>query len=250
MKQLLKISMLLFIISIGYQSLNAQSKTMDVESFNKIILSPNIDLRLVEGNSESVKIQSSKISSDKITVEVKGKTLRIYLEDAKFSTKNRKEYRDNSKMSVPIYQGAVATILVTYKDLKKLSIRGEEEVVCESRLSAKKFVIKMYGEAELTMKEVNIGLLKTALFGENVLEIKRGVVQEQIYRTYGENEVKVQGLENETARFKSFGDNEFDVNTSEEIKLFAMGDSKVSYTGDAHFRKGLVLGDSKIRKMK
>jgi len=49
-----------------------------VEHFDEVIISPHIQVNLIEGNEESVKIESNKVSNEKLNIEVKSKTLRIY----------------------------------------------------------------------------------------------------------------------------------------------------------------------------
>ena len=76
-KVILPILLLLFVATFNVE---AQDKIHSVKSFDKIIVSPHIELNLVEGSEESVKIENAKVSEDKINIEVEGKTLRIYLD--------------------------------------------------------------------------------------------------------------------------------------------------------------------------
>ena len=57
--------------------------TTQVDHFNKVIVSPNIEVTFIEGDEEKVTIEKSTVSDDKINIQVHGKTLRIYLDDAK-----------------------------------------------------------------------------------------------------------------------------------------------------------------------
>src|ERR1700733_9443883 len=61
-----------------------------VRHFNKVIVSPHIQVTFVEGNEESVVIEKSSVPKEKINIEVNGKTLRIYLDGAKEVTRNEK----------------------------------------------------------------------------------------------------------------------------------------------------------------
>ena len=72
------------------QTTTAQDKTYEVEAFEKVIVSPHIEVTLMEGDEESVTINNAKVAMDKINVTVEGKTLRLYLDDARVVTKSEK----------------------------------------------------------------------------------------------------------------------------------------------------------------
>ena len=89
--KLFSVQIFLIVFTIlGIQRGNSQSETIKVETFNKIIISPHIQVVFVEGEEESVTVESITESMDKLNIEVKGKTLRIYLDDAKMVTKSEK----------------------------------------------------------------------------------------------------------------------------------------------------------------
>jgi len=248
MKQQFKIFTLCVACLFGFQLLQAQSKSISAEAFNKIIISPNINVKLVQAEEESVQIDRHSIPLEKIKVKVSGKTLRIFLEDAKFVTKSRKQRGENYKLSVPIYKGGEVTATIFYKDLKKLSIRGEEEVICESPIRRENFKVKMYGEAEFIAENLEVEKLKIALFGENYFEVKNGFARIQTLRTFGDNEVNVRRLNNKLAVVRGYGDNEFNVTTDNVIRFSSMGDASITYRGDADLQKMIVLGGTDVRK--
>ncbi|MEP6467781.1 MAG: DUF2807 domain-containing protein, partial [Parafilimonas sp.] len=121
------------LISFSLSQTFAQTKT-NVNHFNKVIISPHIQVTFVEGNEESVTIENSTVDKGKINIEVNGNTLRIYLDGAKEITKNKKVNDNGYEEKRSIYNGTVVTAIVTYKILNDLSVRGEETIVCESLL--------------------------------------------------------------------------------------------------------------------
>ena len=106
----------------------AQSKEISVEHFDKVIVSQHIEVNFVEGNNESVRIESISVSEDKLNVEVSGNTLRIYLDGSKTITKSEKSDEYDGKKS--IYDGTIVKATVTYKSLQALSLRGELDKFC------------------------------------------------------------------------------------------------------------------------
>ncbi|MGB7395589.1 MAG: DUF2807 domain-containing protein, partial [Pricia sp.] len=163
-RSILKIFKALFIL-LTIQTSFAQTKTVNVDAFDKVIVSPHIQVTFQEGNSESLEIESSTEPEEKINIEVNGKTLRIYLDGAKEVTKSEKVKENGYERNKSIYNGTVVVATVTYKNLEELSLRGEERIVCESPLQGKRFHLKIYGESQVYLNEVDFEDLKTTIYG-------------------------------------------------------------------------------------
>jgi hypothetical protein len=223
--------------------------TTAVEHFDKVIISPHIEVTFVEGNEEGVTVEKSAVDKEKINIEVNGKTLRVYLDGAKELTKNKKVYDDGYEQKQPIYKGTVVTATVTYKTMNDLSVRGEETQVCKSILQGDRFRLKIYGESHVILTEVNLVELQTTIYGESVLDIKSGSIDHQKYTTYGESKVNSLAVNSNTAKIVSYGESNFQLNTSKEIKITAIGEAKLEYKGNAVVNKGLHIGEMQIAKL-
>jgi hypothetical protein len=237
-------TLLLFAFKITF----AQTVT-PVSHFNKVIVSPHIEVTFIEGNEEKVIIENSTVSSDKINIKVNGKTLRIYLDDAKEVVKTETTYENGNKVKRPIYTGTVVSATVMYKTLNELSVRGEETFVCKSVLKGGKFRLKMYGESDVYLNEVNLAELKTTIYGESNLVIKAGSVKEQKFTAYGESTVNSLAIDNNTTKITVYGESNFQLNVSDEIKLTAYGEALVEYKGNPTITKGLHFGELRINKI-
>lgn len=234
---------LLFIETIFAQDVKA------VEQFNKVIISPHIQATLVEGTEEAVTIENNKVSGDKLNIEVSGKTLRIYLEDAKETTKYNIVYENGVKRRRPIYKGTIVIAKITYKTLDDISVRGEEILVCKSLLKGNGFNLKIYGESKIYLNEVNLKKLSTTIYGESILEIKSGTIQNQKYTAYGESKVNALAVANQVTKITAYGDSEFEINASEEIKFTSYGETSLAYKGNAKINKGLNIGEAEISRI-
>jgi hypothetical protein len=243
----LKYTLVLGLILMS-QVLLAQTKKT-VESFNKVIISPHIETTFVQGDEESVTILENTLTDDIVNIEVKGKTLRVYLEDAKETTKHEKVVKNGMKMNVPIYKGKVLTIKVTYKNIDNLSLRGEQITVCESLINVEKFDLKIYGESQVTFNEISIKDFDVDVYGESQLTIKKGKTENQHITAYGEGEINLVEVDNKISRLKAYGEAQFRVQASERIKFTAYGEAELYYTGNAEVNKGLSFGDSKINRI-
>ncbi|MEM6515501.1 MAG: head GIN domain-containing protein [Bacteroidota bacterium] len=227
------------------QQFHAQTK-IPVDDFKKVIISPHIETKFVQGDENSVTILSSTESEDKINIKVKGKTLRVYLDDAKEWTKGKKVKKENMKMKMPIYKGKVLTILVTYINLKSLSVRGEQRTLCESLIKGEKFKLNIYGESEVAFNDVELDKLDVDIFGESNFTILDGKIDFQKITVYGESKINLMAVENKASKLKAFGEAEFEVNVSERIKFTAYGEAILRHKGGAEVSKGLSIGDSEI----
>lgn len=230
------------------QIVKAQNKQI-VEPFNKVIISPHIETVFVQGEEESVTILENSLSDDKVNVEVNGGTLRVYLDDAKTTTKHEKVVKNGVKMNVPIYKGKVLTIKVTYKNIDNLSLRGEQRTICESLIDIEAFDLKIYGESQVTLNEVNINELDVDVYGESQLTIKKGSTNHQKITVYGEGDINVVEVKNKTAKLRALGEATFRVNTSKHIKFTAFGEAELYYKGNPEINKGFGVGASSINKI-
>lgn len=240
---------ILTVVILCICQLSFAQTTTNVKPFDKVIVSPHIQVTFVEGNEESVSIESNTVGSDKLNIEVKDKTLRIYLDGAKEITKNKKVYDNGYKERRSIYNGTIVKATVTYKTLRTLSVRGEETIVCSSNLTGKKFNLKIYGESHVILKEVNLGGLRTTIYGESYLDIKSGTITNQRYTTYGEGKINTLGINNNNARITAYGESDFSLNVSDAIKITAYGEAKLQYTGNPVITKGLHIGQMHIDKI-
>ena len=246
MKNLMKFLFLSATLSLTTLT-QAQELQKNLDSFNKIIVSPKINLVLQKGEQESIRIRYSNVSPDKINIEVSNNRLRIYLDDARIVEKHRKTHSENYSSNMSIYHDAIITAYVTYVELKVLDIRGEEEVTCDGMIDSEKFKLKAYGEADITLASVHTRKFKAVLYGENKLKIKNGQTRHQRYRLYGENKIDTQALSSETVSTTIYGEGRLSVNASDEIRINAFGEPRVNVSGNSHISRGIIIGRADIR---
>ena len=239
----------LTLITLILVQLSFGQSTTKVNNFTKVIVSPNIQVTFIEGSEEGVTIEKSTVSKDKIHIEVKDKTLRIYLDGQKDLPKNETIYTNGQKQKESLYKGTVVTATVRYKTLNDLSIRGEETQICKSNLTGKEFNLKIYGESKVILENVNLDELQATIYGQSTLEIKSGTIKEQRYIAYGESVVKCFSIDNSTTKITSYGQASFKINASKSIKITAYGDARLEYKGDAEINKGINIGNIQIKKI-
>lgn len=239
-----KIKSILILAAVILFANSYAQKTYTVESFDKIIVSPHIEVTIVQGNKESVEILSNSESDDKLNIEVNRGTLRIYLEGAKEFTKNEKKKDYNYRS--PIYQGTVVTARIVYNSISALSIRGEENFISEGILKAKDFNLNIYGASNIAFDEVQIDDLDTNLYGETEVVFKKGDVVDHKVVAYGEAFVNAMNITNQVTKVTSYGDAEFKLNVTDRLKVTSYGEPRVSYKGSPEIDRGISFGEARI----
>ena len=237
------------VFAIFVYSASLAQATIAVKHFNKVIISPHIQVTFVEGDNEGVTIDNSTVSNDKIIIEVKNNTLRIYLDGAKEIDKNQTTRENRYKQKHHIYNGTVVKATVTYKTMNVLSIRGDESQLCKSPIRGDKFTLRIYGESHVVLNEVNLGVLQTTVYGEGSLEIKSGVAKNQKYTSYGEGKINSLAVSGNTGQITAYGEANIRLNVSDEIKITSFGDSKLEYKGNPEISKGLNIGGTQISRI-
>jgi len=234
---------------LGIQHTEAQNKTYDVSSFDEVIISPHIEVIFERADTESVVIENIDVSMDKLNVEVKGNTLHIYLDDAKVYTKSEKVVYDDYKGKDAIYHGTVVSAKVYFKDLEEISLRGEETHKVKSVLKGEELTLKIYGESEVYLSEIDVEKFYTTMYGESYLEVKEGIAKRQRIISYGEGEINTFGVKNTSAKVTAYGEGKVKLNVTDELKVTAYGEASIHYKGSPMVNRGIVIGEANIHQI-
>lgn len=249
MKKSYSLILLAAIVLLGMQNTLAQEKTFTPGSFEQVIISPHIEVIFEKADEESVVIEDIDVSMDKLNVEVKGNTLHIYLDDAKVYTKSEKVKYDDYKGKHAIYDGTIVSAKVYYKDLEEISLRGEETHKVDSVLDGEELTLKIYGESEVYLTEIEVEEFFATIYGEAYLEVKSGTATRQKITSYGEGEINTFGVQNTKAKVVAYGEGRVKLKVSDELKVTAYGEAKIHYKGSPMLNKGLVLGEATIHQI-
>ncbi len=226
-----------------------QANIVNVDAFDKVIVSPHVQVVFQQGDSENVIIESSTVSEDKINIEVNGTTLRIYLDGARDVTKSEKTNENGYERRKSIYNGTVVKAIVTYRNLGELSLRGEEKIVCKSTLACDKFNLTIYGASQVYLHNVAVKKLKTTIYGESYLELKGGKIDRHKITAYGETRLNTLGAETHSAKITAYGESSYRVKVVDRLKITAYGEATVAYQGNPQINKGIIIGEATIQRI-
>ncbi len=238
-----KVTVLFLALGISLASFGQNSKEKDLNDFDRIILSPHINLVLTKGDKEHIRVEYDNVDLHDINVEVSGNTLRIFLENAKIVEKQEKYDYSYSRS---IYHDAKITAYVTFQDLEYLEIRGDQRVVVESPIRADQFRLRIYGENYVRLTNIQTEYFKASLYGENDLNIEEGKVEYQKYTMYGDNAVDVSRVRSLHSTAKVYGESEITLHAEHELQVTALGEGIIMYSGNPKVNRGLIIGEPKI----
>ena len=243
--QLRKLSVVAVLGMVMAISGKAQEIQQSLDSFERIVASPKINVVLARGEKEEIKVVYSNVSHDDINIRVTGNTLRVYLTGSKVTDKLKRHA--HGKRS--IYRDAVVTAYITYRTLEHLEIRGNQELTCNDEIESEKFRLKAYGENHITLASIKSDYLKTQLYGENNLRIKGGQVEYQKYKLYGENRIDTRGLRSYATSATIYGESKVRVNSQDALRVNAFGEADVAFLGNADVSKGWIFGRTNIHRI-
>ena len=218
-----------------------------VKHFTRVVASPRVNVVLSKGARESVRLVYHHVREDQINITVTGKTLRIYLDNA------RKYEKPQSGPSVSvdrksIYSEARVTAYVTYKELNMLEIRGNQQLFCEDPIESDAFTLRAYGENNIQFSFLKTPFFKAKLYGGNDLQIRKGRTLEQKYVSHGVNRVDTKGMRSDYIITSIFGEGSLRLNSAEEVRIDAFGDPEIYVDGGAHINRRLVIGKANIQQ--
>lgn len=219
-----------------------QELQQDLKHFTRVVASPRVSVILEKGNEESIRLVYNNVDAEKINVRVTGKTLRIFLDDARKVEKTARSNRGR----VGIYEGASVTAYVTYRELDMLEIRGNQEISCLDPIESEIFVLRAYGENEIRLASLKTGFFKAKLYGHNDLEVQKGRTLEQKYILYGENKIDTKGMRSDYIITSIFGEGSLSIHSAEEVRIDAFGEPRIFVDGGAHINRRLIFGKANI----
>lgn len=222
--------------------------TKDLRAFDKIVASPLIDVVLIKGEQESIRLEYQNVTPDKINIESKGKTLRLYLTDAKVVTSRKDGSWKEDTHWYTLYPGARIKAYVTYRQLRHVQIRGEQTLACANTIQGKKLKIKLFGQNKATLAGLEVDKLTVSLFGENRLDVAAGTADFQKYRAFGDNTVYAENLRGAKVHTSLFGETLLDLNASERLNVNAFGESTVLNNGAGNLHKKITIGENTVRR--
>ncbi|OAD45984.1 GIN domain-containing protein [Polaribacter atrinae] len=247
----MKFKFITFFLSLLFlnNNANAQETIPLSTNFNKIIVSPHIEAVFIKGTKASIVIEAISVPVKKFKYELNKGTLQVYLEGAKTYTKNKKRVTKNYEKKVPLYNNRVVSLIITYVDVDLFSIRGEEKITFQTPLNQNKCILRLYGKSEVTIPTIEVDNLDISIYGDSFLKMEKGNVNKQKIKAYGASKVMATEVLTRETKITAYGNGIFQLHASELIKVNSYGEATILYKGNGQLKKGIVIGESTIRKL-
>jgi hypothetical protein len=201
---------------------NGKSVTRDVpvSSFSALQASGVYELKLSQGNKESVKIEADENLQEYFNVHTEGNKLVIDMEKLK-----NKNLKHAGKMKV----------YVTFKSLKELELKTVGNVSCEEQLS--------FDDLDLNTKSVgnvdlNLNVKKLDLENKSVGNVKlSGKANEAVVKNTGVGSFQAGNFVVQTMNIENTGVGSAEVNAEKDLKVKDNFLGKVKNKGNANIRR-------------
>jgi hypothetical protein len=234
--------LLLLITTLGY----SQNIEKEVEPFSKILIGPGINIELIKSDVERIQLVSdSKLIHD-LKIEVEKGALKIYFDYKNFSFDDN-DSPSHSKYSLADtpYEHVKVYGKIYYTRLNSIDFRGENKLFCKENLKSEDFELKIYGESEVKLAEINALTLLVKTYGKNEIKLLGGHVDEMKITTHGENEISSTGLKCDELKITSFGESELEVFANKTLNVKVIGEGSIRYAGDPEVKE-FNLGEATI----
>ncbi len=232
------------ILILSFLSKDLLGQAEPIRDFDKVVLSPYIALELIQGDHADISFDIDGVDEEDVMYDVSGGTLRIYLEGAR--TFNRRSFDRNDGYMLDHYRNAEVTAYVTYRTLRKLIVKGDDDVNIRGTIDRPSFLMRVYGDCDVYVEDLRTEHFKAGLYGENKLNIERGDIGEQVYALFGDNRVNAVDVETGSIRTTSFGDNNIKVK-ARDFAITSFGDGEVALAEGTRVRRKFSLGDMNLR---
>lgn len=236
-------AILQFVINNAY----SQKFSKDLPPFTSIMVSNRINLVIQQGNNYNIKGIVENVKMEELVIKVEKGRLKVYLDKAKLSEKNKIDKSSGYKRKIGYYANNVkVNVVVTCNMVEKLEIRGEQEVTCEKLLDTDKFRLIVYGEPYLKFDYLSTEKLIARIHGESNVDIANGNIKFQSYLLFGENKINIKNVNNEKTKITSFGENNFSLSKNNIIKVTSMGEGIFMYGPGSKIERKVILGKNKF----
>lgn len=193
---------------------NIITENRTVDTFNQLDIGSAIEVKLVQGDSTSVKVEIDGNLQPYIEVYLKGSELHV-------------QYKDN----ISISSSQRAKVYVTARSLERIEVSGACKLTSEGVITSPgKFDIEIDGASEADMN-INAASLSLKMDGASMANIK-GETKDLNIHANGSCELKAFGLTAVNVDVKLDGASSAQVYPTTKLIADANGASKVFYKGD------------------
>ena len=217
----LKLALIVFVATLSYLPVNAQSRNVAVKSFNSIGVSSGIDLYLTQGNTETITIKGDNDLIKDVVVEQNGTAINI-------------KYKDGINWS-RLFHNQSIKVYASFKTLKSLAASGGSDVYTQNTLKTDLLSIAASGGSDLKLT-LTCADFKLSISGGSDADLK-GSAENMILNASGGSDVDAFAFVVNNAKVNVSGGSDANIYVNKALEAGASGGSDVNYKGNAVLKK-------------
>jgi len=229
-RTLLTVALLLFI-----NNSFAAIQDRHLSGFNAISLSAAYDVYIVQGTTESVKVEAPDDMIDHLVTEVQNGVLKIY-------NKN-----DHSWGSWNFSGHKKLVVYVTAKDINNIGVSGSGNVYFKNGITTNSLKVRVSGSGNVQGK-LTVKILETGISGSGDVKFV-GRADNATIGVSGSGDYTGRDLVTVSTAVRVSGSGDATVNASEKIDAVVSGSGDIRYTGTAKQISKSTHGSGDIHKM-
>ncbi len=220
-----------------------QTEQRSLKTYEKLVIHPYVDIELDQGDEPKAFVVAQNWDTEDVLIEQKGKELHIFLRGAKTNQLNKmgNHWKKYGKTQVKV--------ILTYQELKKISMRGDGELTCLGPIEQDRFSLTLMGDCKATFAHWEVNKLNASLMGDSDLDLGSGVARTQVWSIFGDCSLEASELKGKQCRIRSFGDSDIRVYSTQSLHYKIFGESRIAYRGNPVIKASLALGEKTLKKI-
>ncbi len=207
-----KLSLLILSAVITTGSLAQDTQTRSVGSFSGVKVAEGIDVYLIKGDKESVKVEVTGTDISNVITEVSGSYLKVHMRDG--------NYRDRVD----------AKVYVTYTKLDRLSASSAGTISSQGVIDASSMEISSSSAGNIEV-ELNAGKVTVSASSAGEIELK-GKAKSVTAEASSAGEIDAYDLESAQVLAEVSSAGSVEVNVTEDLTAHASSGGSVRYRGN------------------
>lgn len=217
----LKSLVLLFVTTLSYMNVNAQSRNVAIKSFSSIGVSSGIDLYLTQSTSETLTIKGDDDLIKDVVIEQNGTSINI-------------KYKDGVNWG-RLFKNQSIKVYVNFKTLKSLAASGGSDVYTQNAFKTTDFSVAASGGSDLKL-DLTCTNFSLSISGGSDADLK-GSAENMVVTATGGSDVDAFGFVANNAKVSTSGGSDVNINVNKSLEVTASGGSDVHYKGNAAVKK-------------
>lgn len=214
-----------------------------LSNFNQLKIAGPVDIQIIQGTTESVKITAPTEVIDRVLAEANSGVLTIRNKHDNWGQSEKSWY---SEKSVWRKRGYRITAYVTVVNLKSLSLSGSGSAKFGEGVKAEHFSLRLRGSGTMEGK-IDTKSLVTTISGSGHIKIA-GTADNSRLKVSGSGVFEAPRLVTSTSNVHVSGSGDASINANDAITAGISGSGSVKYTGTAKNVMSTTSGSGSINR--